>query len=386
MKIGFDISQTGHAKAGCGYFADSLIRHLASIDTANDYLLYRTFGDSFWPLNPDETCQIEGSNFSNGLQHPTFDAAQQFWRNPPEDAAQQLGFPSIIHSNNFFCPSRIAGTRLIYTLYDLSFLDYPEWTTEANRITCFSGVFNASLHADFIMAISEFSRQHFLATFPHYPAERIKVIYPACRFYDTDAIPRPAGLSALVPDQFWLTVGTLEPRKNHKRLLEAYARLKATQGQALPLVLAGGKGWVIDDLQRTLEHLHLRDDVIMLGYVDDNDLHWLYQNCFALVYPSLFEGFGLPVLEAMALGAAVITSQSSSIPEIVGAAGILLDPYQEDEIFAAMLSLTKDEPRRAELKKMATRRAQAFSWKAAAAAVLETYQYLAAKPSGKDIE
>src|SRR5439155_15233530 len=186
----------------------------------------------------------------------------------------RLGRPDIVHSNNFFCPRHLRRARLVYTLYDLSFLENPEWTTEANRTGCFEGVFQASLHADHIVAISHFSKRHFLETFPHYPEARVTVAHLASRFCDILQVDRPEGLAGLQPSQFWLCVGTLEPRKNHARLLHAYARLKARCAGVMPLVLAGGKGWLMDDMHRLIDQLGLGGDVTFTGYIDDAALQW----------------------------------------------------------------------------------------------------------------
>lgn len=374
MKIGFDISQTGKQKAGCGYFSDSLIRHLAEIDTENQYFLYPTFGDSYW--DPDwaaGTCRIRQPNFHQGLGHRTHEAARLFWENPSEDLELKLGNPDIIHANNFYCPAGLRKARLVYTLYDLSFLVHPEWTTEQNRTICFEGVFHASLRADLIIAISHFSRNHFLEIFPHYPGDRVAVVYPASRFQGQTG-PRPPGLPPLLREKFWLNVGVLEPRKNVRRLLRALARLKAGRNETFPLVLAGGRGWLMDDFGKDIETLNLKGDVLMLGYVDDESLGWLYQNCFAFVYPSLFEGFGLPVLEAMSLGTPVIASDTTSIPEIVGHAGLLVDPLRNDMLYEAMRKLYEHPELRIDLKKKAVLQVSQFSWRTTAKAVRQCYQ------------
>jgi glycosyltransferase involved in cell wall biosynthesis len=377
MKIGFDVSQTGAYKAGCGYFADSLIRAVAEVDSENHYLLYPTFGDHVWDPQASEIKSVQQHNFCLGLSHTAHREAQQFWREPPSDYEAQLGQPDIIHANNFFCPRRQSQKiKHIYTLYDLSFMQHPEWTTEANRLGCFNGVFNASLSADFMIAISEYTRRHFLEMFPHYPADRIAVAYPASRFSNIQPSMPSARLEIFPQDQFWLMVGTIEPRKNHIRLLQAYAQLKKVQGQhVMPLVLAGGQGWMMQDFEQEIDRLGLREDVHLLGYVDDIELLWLYQNCFCLVYPTLFEGFGLPVLEAMSQGAAVITSSTSSLPEIVGSAGILIDPYDPQMLFQAMHQVAaQPTSQHAELKKQAVERAKLFSWEATARQVVEIYK------------
>jgi glycosyltransferase involved in cell wall biosynthesis len=375
MKVGFDVSQTGESKAGCGYFAESLIRNLAEIDTQNQYILYPTFGDEYWdPKWASGTCRIQSPNFHRGTGHRTFAEAKRFWRQPPEDLERHLGDPDLIHSNNFYCPRSMTKTRLVYTLYDLSFLVHPEWTTEANRAGCFGGAFDASIHADRIIAISRFTRDHFLRVFPHYPPERITVIYPASRFSTKRAPRRAHRLAQLAPQGFWLNVGVLEPRKNHIGLLRAYALLRKEKKGTLPLVLAGGSGWLMEDFTKALDDLGLRDDVIVLGRVDDETLQWLYENCFAFVYPSFFEGFGFPVVEAMTLGAPVIASQVASIPEIAREAGILIDPRSEDSLAQAMREVANSESMRQRLKESSAREARRFSWKQAAGQVLQSYE------------
>jgi glycosyltransferase involved in cell wall biosynthesis len=380
MKIGFDVSQTGKLKAGCGYFADTLIRNLAEIDRENEYFLYPTFGDVYW--DPDwrsGTCQINRPNFQLFPINNSLSEGKSFWSRRSAEVEEKIGKPDLIHANNFFCPKELHNARLVYTLYDLSFLVHPEWTTEENRTGCFDGVFNASLYADLIVSISHFSRKHFLEVFPHYPADRVVVVYPGSRFAKPQEIPRPQSVAQLSPHNFWLNVGVLEPRKNHLGLLKAYALLKQEMGKTFPLVLAGGKGWMIDDFQKQLTFFNLRDDVIILGYVDDITLQWLYQNCFAFVYPSFFEGFGLPVLEAMTVGAPVITSNVSSIPEIVGDAGILIDPSREEDLFLAMRKMMNQFELRHKLKEMGILRSHNFSWKSAAAKVLREYYEISTK-------
>ena len=380
MRIGFDVSQTGSSKAGCGYFADSLVQHFARIDTENSYILYPTFGDFYWdPDWPRSTRQINRPNVARGLGHTTFEAARLFWRDPAPDIETQLGNPDIIHANNFYCPPGMNTARLVYTLYDLAFLEHPEWTTEENRIGCFTGVFNASLYADCIIAVSHYTRRSFLEIFPHYPPDQVVVIYPASRFSGGSELAKPRGLAPLRSSQFWLSVSTFEPRKNHRRLLAAYAKLKANVEEPLPLVLAGGPGWLMDGFEDTVSDLGLTRDVVMLGYVDDTTLEWLYQNCFAFVYPSLFEGFGLPVVEAMTLGAPVICAGNTSLPEIVGNAGLLVDPYDENEISRAMLRLSSGEVSRQTLKECALRQAKRFSWTRTAELVVDLYEEVVAQ-------
>jgi glycosyltransferase involved in cell wall biosynthesis len=377
MKIGFDVSQTGSDKAGCGYLAYSLAKALEGIDAQNEYILYPTFGDVY--LDPDwarTTLDIKKTNFKRGLGHRSLETAQSFWRTPPGDFEAQLSNPDIIHSNNYFCPTGLKKARLVYTLHDLFYVSNPEWTTEANRIGCSSGVFNASIEADFIITTAKFTQHQFHATFPHYPVERTVVIPLASRFSLQSKLLQPRELMDLASGQFWLHVGTLEPRKNQARMLKAYAQLVARQPDALPLVLAGGKGWMMDEFGHLIADLGLSQHVKWLGYMEDPALQWLYQNCFAFLYPSLFEGFGMPVLEAMSLGAPVITSNVTSLPEVVGEAGLLVDPLDVESIYQAMHRLSEGEVKRSELQRKGFERSKLFSWEASARRVLSIYNHV----------
>lgn len=376
MRIGFDVSQTGQAKAGCGYVAHNLIEHLARGYPGDRFLAYRSFGDFFWDPEGERHTTVPALPNVEAVPLPAGrEEARRFWhpgRPAPEDA---LGAPDLIHSNNFFCPTNLASARLVYTLYDLSFVRHPEWTTEENRAGCLRGLFDASLCADMILSISDFSRRHFLAEFPHYPADRVRVFPLASRYRDRAPGRRPAALpDGLEPGGFWLAVGTIEPRKNYTGLLHAYARLKAARPRRrLPLVIAGKAGWLEGPFAALLDGLGLRDDVTVTGYVDDDELKWLFQSCFATVYPSFWEGFGLPPLEALSQGAAVITSDVSSLPEVVGGDALLVDPHDPAAIAGAMERLLDEPALLADLRARAPRRSERFSWDEAARVAHDAY-------------
>lgn len=381
VRIGFDVSQTGAGKAGCGFFADSLVQALAAVDPTNEYVLYPTFGTGWWdPDHARTTRRIAQPNFRRGPEGMGHEASRAFWRHPPPDLDAHLGTPDVVHANNYFCPRGLAHARTVYTLYDLVPLDHPEYLTEANRLVCFDGLFEASLRADLLLAISEHSRERFLAHFPHVPPERVRVVYPSSRFEDGTAPRAEAAPEGLAPGGFLLSVGTLEPRKNLRRLLGAYARLVRAGETALPLVLAGGRGWLEDGLTDHVAALGIADRVRVLGYVSDETLRWLYASCFAFAYPSLVEGFGMPVLEAMSLGAAVVTSDRSSLPEVAGGAALAVDPTDEDALAAALRRLSGEPDLRATLRERAVERARQFSWTGAARQTLALYEEALARP------
>jgi glycosyltransferase involved in cell wall biosynthesis len=381
MKIGFDVSQTGRHKAGCGYFADNLIEHLGS-QPEGSFVLYPTFGNTYWDDHwQTDIRHLQNPRFKTGLSHASYEALKGFWRNPPPHLDQQMNSPDIVHANNFFCPVGLETARLVYTLHDLAFLEYPEWSTPENWNACFEGVFNASLYADAIIAVSQYSRQHFLQLFPHYPENCVQVVYEASRFVKTTFFASPNVDVGLDVDRFWLHVGTIEPRKNHERLLAAYARYVSQVQDPFSLVLVGARGWLMEHFEAQIEALDLESRVIRLGYVDDATLRWLYESCFAFIYPSLFEGFGLPVVEAMSLGAAVIASNVTSLPEVVGDAGLLIDPLSVEAISNALIRLATGHYHRAELKQKALKQAENFSWEQTAERVMQIYKQVLAQPA-----
>ena len=382
MRIGFDISQTGSHKAGCGYFADSLICALAELDGENEYILYPHFGTAFWDPDAEKnTRKIAKPNIWRKRIGRDLQSAFTFWEDMGPDAEARLGNPHVIHANNYSCPTGFKKARIVYTLYDLSFFDTPDLTTEENRSKCFGGVFNAAVSADFIVSISQYSLTRFLETYPHYPRERTGVAHLGSRFYSADQRHMMGEtVNGLGPEKFWLSVCTLEPRKNLRRLLRAFREYLNRAENPHPLVLAGGEGWMEGELETFVGELGLNGHVLLTGYVSDEKLCWLYKNCFAFVYPSLYEGFGLPVLEAMGFGAAVITSNTTSLPEVAGEAAHYVNPSEAQDITEAFLKLDLDNHYRQTLQKKAASRAAGFSWQKSAQKVLHFYKQVLAMP------
>jgi glycosyltransferase involved in cell wall biosynthesis len=379
VHIGFDISQTGSGKAGCGYFSHAMIKAMLELAPEHRYSIFPSFGDFYFDALMPILSPYSGRNVSYGPRHLSRETARIFWTG--RDMEASLGRPDVVHSNNFWCPVQLKSTRLIYTFYDLGFAVDPSWTTEVNRVGCFDGVFRSAVAADWVVAISEASRVHYTSAFPHFPKDRIRVIYPCSRFADPAADGRrPNALEDITAGGYWLNVGTIEPRKNQRRLVEVYARYLALGGRAMPLVLAGGKGWLMEDFQKHLSQLGLGAHIVMTGYVSDEELIWLYRNCYANLYPSLFEGFGLPVLEGMQFGAPTMTSRSTSIPEVAGDAAILLDPENTEGWAQAMLRLASNRKERDQLSATAREQAGRFDWKLSAASLLQLYQEASASP------
>jgi len=376
MKIGFDVSQTGPHKAGCGFYAAALIEGLLASNSNNKFTLLTSFGDFFHDPSMAVGFPHLGKGVSYGPRHLQRNEAAAFWQNQKK-ASQLLKCFNLIHANNFWCPTWPTSVPIVYTLYDMSFCEHPEWTTEANRIGCFSGVLNAALRADWFVAISEASMHAFLRHFPHVNPDRVRVIYPASRFSQPNFNQNPSQPKAQIfksGKSYFLSVGTIEPRKNQKFLLEVYNTFRERGGAAIPLVLAGGKGWMMENFDKLIESSPWKNDIHLLGYVSDAELDWLYRHCLVNLYPSHYEGFGLPVLEGMGLGAAVISSFSTSLPEIVGEAGISLDPNDLQGWVEALEVLSTNESKRKQLSEAGKQRAKTFNWQQSTAQLLALYE------------
>jgi len=372
MRIGFDVSQTAENKAGCGFVADQLIRHLARIDTQNEYLLYPTFYSYRHPSYHKATRPEEG-NISIHFNGLSFHDMVGGWERELADRTEWLGSPDIVHSNNFSCV-RDHRAKIVYVIYDLTPLVHPEFSTEENRLVCFDGIFNASIYADHCIAISEYTKKTFLQYFPHYPEERMTVMLlgtrPTIAPVSDETLRRKVFKKYGLREDFWLGVGTIEPRKNYRLLIDAFCAVNGTK----QLVIAGGKGWLESDIGEKISRMGVQDQVKFLGYVSDEELSVLYSSCFAFVYPSFYEGFGLPVLEAMSCGAAIISSSSSSLPEVGGEAVLYVDPHSRDSLIDKMQLLEGSPGLLQELRRKAKERARMFSWQAAAQNVLKVYE------------
>jgi glycosyltransferase involved in cell wall biosynthesis len=267
-------------------------------------------------------------------------------------------------------------SRLVFTLFDTTIYLFPDLHTRENYDLVNRNLHLAARHAAAIIAISEQSRRDYQRFF-HVPAERITVISaapderfrPGIAREERERVKRKYG----IVDDYILTVGTTEPRKNVMRLVAAFAQL-VRQGYRQKLVIAGQRGWLSDPLYEYVERERLGDRLVFTGYVADEDLPPLYAGAAVFVYPSLYEGYGLPVVEAMACGTPTITSNCSSLPEVTGDAALLINPEDESDIAEALKRLLDDERLRRELAARAVTQSKKFSWERSARDLLKVYQ------------
>ncbi|MGC9314792.1 MAG: glycosyltransferase family 4 protein, partial [bacterium] len=278
----------------------------------------------------------------------------------------------ILHGPNFYLPVR-GKTPMAVTIHDLSAQFFPGQHSLKHRLS--QKFLRPSMKkADRIIAVSEFTSRE-IARYCPKAEDKIRVVHNGVgeNFVPTDEKTKSEIKSRHgLPERFALFVGTLEPRKNVGRLVEAFG--KATNIEDLKLVIAGGKGWLYGEIFESVKKLGLEDRVIFPGYIPSEDLPALYSSAEFFCYPSLYEGFGLPVLESMACGTPVLTSRDSSMSEVAGEAALLADPMDIDSIAEGILKLASDETLRKNLAEKGLSRAKKFSWKSCATKTLDIYR------------
>lgn len=268
----------------------------------------------------------------------------------------------------------LAPIPTLVTIHDLAFMDVTGSHRKANRRYLAAATRQGVRQAAHIFAVSEYSKQAIVERLGIDPG-RISIAYNAA---GEQYHPRPAAQVAAwrqakgAPEQFMLYLGTLEPRKNIPHLLRAYAQVK--DEVRMPLLIGGGKGWHFDEIFATHEQLGLGDAVQFLGYVPGEDLPWWYNAATLFVYPSRYEGFGIPPLEAMASGTPVLTTNATSIPEVVGDAALQVDPDDIDGLAEQLRRMAHTASLRDDLRQRGLRRAQSFSWANLARTTLDVYR------------
>ena len=368
MIIGIDASRISKVtKTGTENYSYQLIKNLSSVDKKNRYVLYFNEIPQFF--------EISQTNFSTRYIRSTrlWTQARLAW--------ECLIFPPDV----LFVPAhtipviRRPTLKTVVTIHDLGaeFLEayhqfpaklYLNWSTEY-----------VAKHATHLIAVSNSTKKDLMKTLK-VPSNRISVVYEGVdkdifklkKSYEIDEVKARYGL----PEKYFLYVGTIQPRKNLARVIEAFAQanLKNTK-----LVLAGEKGWLSDDIYNLPEKLSIENRVKFLGFVPTEDLPALYGGALALVFPSLYEGFGLPILEAFSCRCPVLTSDLGAMAEIAGRATLLVNPKKVDEISIGLKKLSLEPDLRKKLALEGTNRAELFNWEKTAAETLKVFEQVAGK-------
>ena len=267
-----------------------------------------------------------------------------------------------------YLPERIAR---VVTIHDLVWKHAGQTMRPLSRWLDAKLIPEAVRLADRVIAVSEHTARDLLAEFPEVEA-KVRVVplgVPLLLQPDPPEVLHTLGIE----DPFFLFVGTMEPRKNLRRLLEAYASLPDSVRNSVQMVIAGGKGWGGVDVPAIAARFNISDRVRIVGYASDALLSTLYTHALFLAMPSLYEGFGLPLVEAMSMGTPVLTSNCSSMPEVAGDAGLLVDPSEVNSISNGLLAMIMDHPLRRRLSEQARAMAARYSWSSAAQATLRIF-------------
>jgi glycosyltransferase involved in cell wall biosynthesis len=386
MRIGIDYTAAARQRAGIGRYARELITALLALEDAHQYVMFAAVGQlprAGWQREMDHVRAICNSPLAIRSVPLSDDWVARLWHRLrlPVPVETITGALDIFYSPDFVLPPTRRATRTLLTVHDFSFLVYPEHF-QPRLVRYLNKVVPRSVdRADLVLADSEATRTD-LITHLETPPDKVDVLYGGVdpRFRPE---PEPGENERLrarygIGDRpYVLSVGTLQPRKNYVRLIRAFARIADTEacGRAgLQLLIAGGRGWLYQDI--FAEQEKHSDRVRILGFVDDADLPALYRNAALCAFPSLYEGFGFPVLEGMACGVPVITSSVSSLPEVAGDAALLVNPLDADDLAQAMARTLEDADLRRRMVTRGLAQAARFCWKRAASQLLDTFDAL----------
>lgn len=357
-------------RAGVSHYIEQLLLHMAQLDQTNRYSIYTTRGLDAAALGLPANFAVRPSRL------PTINPRVRIpWEQMLAPLLLRATRADIYHGMLNVVPLACPVPSVV-TIHDLAFIRFPHTFRAYNRTYLDLATRLSARRAASICAVSEHTRREVVGLLG-VPPERVVVTYNAARAHFKP--PAPAQLADFrarqgLPERFILYVGTLEPRKNLVTLLEAYHRLRGSSD--VPLIIGGGRGWMYQPVFERLDALGLREHVHFAGYLSEEELPLWYAAATLFVFPSLYEGFGMPPLEAMACGTPVVTSNSTSLPEVVGDAGLMVPPTDADALAAAMLRLLQDDALHAEMRARGLQRPAAFSWQTSAARTLQVYKQI----------
>jgi glycosyltransferase involved in cell wall biosynthesis len=363
---------------GIGRLVRELVTALAHLDTTTDYRLFVS-GASPVTLPP-----APGNNFTWKPVRISPEWLARLWHRAriPLPVNVFTGKISLYHATDFVLPPVSRGTKTILTVHDMSFVRVPEAASPRLKAYLDTVVPRSIQRADHVIADSRASKDDIIALYDT-PPEKITVLLSGVdeRFKpvrDTALLKSVRGKYLIGARPYVFAIGTVQPRKNYARIIEALARLRAA-GLDISLVIAGGKGWLEDEMYRTIEYTRMSEFVHLIGFADDADLPALYSGAACVAFPSLYEGFGFPILEGMACGTPVVTANVSSLPEVAGEDALMVNPLDVDELTNAIRRLLEDTALREDLIGRGFERVKQFTWANSAQHLLEIYRTVLAR-------
>ena len=367
MRFAIDAHAIGRHLTGNEVYIRSLLRSFAALDHESDFVTYFSADDARqWTAERFQARQVSPNPFVRlGIE-----LAMKLRQDRPDLLHVQYTAP-------LGCP-----VPVVVSVHDVSFLVHPEYFPKLRALQLRWTVERTIRSATRILTGSDFSRDSIIQAYGESCARKI-VVVPNAAASGLRPISREGAIAAVrerfhIAKPFILSVGDLQPRKNHIGLIAAFAELVRAYPQLTHhLMLAGKDTWFSPKVREAARQSGVADRIQFAGFVSDDDLLHLYNACDLFVFPSFYEGFGLPVLEAMACGRAVACSRTSSIPEVADGAGIMFDPYSSSEMVSAMADLLRDAELRARMERLGLQRASRFSWRATAQQTLEVYREVA---------
>jgi len=371
--IAIDYTPAYEQGGGIGRYVRELIAALAEQDTETPYRLFVARGKLEKPIPPQP-----GPNFQWKVSRYSPTTFARLWQRArlPIPVEQWVGNVALYHATDFVLPPTRSRTRTLLTVHDLSFVRVPDSASPRLKQYLDVVVPRSVRRADHVLADSEATRADLIALYGAAP-EKISVllsgVHPRFQPQSAEAQARVRATYKLGAEPYILAVGTVQPRKNYERLMRAVAALPPDLGR---LVIVGGKGWLEDPIYAAVKDLGLQDRVIFTGFAADADLPALYSAARCVAFPSLYEGFGLPILEGMACGTPVLTAKVSSLIEVAGDAALLVDPLSVQDITEGLRALLTDDSLRARLIEAGHRQVARFTWERAARQLRGHYQTL----------
>lgn len=363
MKIAIDVREADGEKTGKGFFAFGLVKELLAQDRKNTYLLY-TDKDHV-PFDKYDNVEVKSIAKHGFWWH--YEVLKDLNDSHPDTYLAPTSF--IVPA---FAPKWL---KVFVVVHDLVAFMFPKQHAKKAVIIERVTLRRALKKAGKVFVVSENTQNDLLRLFKFPKSMTVEVPCAPHDIYRQEIDPK---VSAQVrkkynlPEKFILGVGTLEPRKNFSTLIKAFVSVKRKYPD-YKLVIVGKQGWKFQELQRTVKEFRLGEDVIFTGYMKDEDLHHTYNLATVFVFPSLYEGFGIPPLEAMASGCPVVASNTSSLPEVVGEAGLLIEPTNSHKIADAIVSLIENTQLKNMLLERGFHHSQKYSWSDSAQIVLQEF-------------
>lgn len=382
MKIAIDISPlTRQKKTGIENYVFNLCKNLPLIDKKNEYILFANSYGHYQQLQKavEEIGVSNYQNMSMKVSKVPGSVLKLMWKYLSVPSSEQMiGNIDIFHATDRL-DMPLKKSKLVVTIFDMIPLIFKEFLTK-DAARYFKDYFDRVIPmADMIISISYCTKTDILKYFD-IPEEKVKVIPLAAsvnykRIQEKGLIEKVKNRYG-INKKYLLYVGVLDPRKNLINLIKAYNDLPVHTKRDYQLLLCGKKSWYYEEIIRTVRELHLEEKVIFTGYIPEKNMSILLNAAEIFVYPSFYEGFGLPPLEAMACGTPVITSNTSSIPEVVGDAGILVNPDNVAELSDAIFKVLSDESLKIQLSEKSVIQAKKFSWEMTARKTVEVYNQI----------